>query len=227
MLGSENQVSENQVSEKKKKRIIKKKVCTPSEQTITQIPESPNSTKETDKNIELKNYTEEPWDIIGSYFEGKHLRQLVRHQIESYNDFVSYQIQRTISMFNPVNVCSDQDFVKDAGKHSLDIQVTFDKFSVYHPQIHENNGATKIMFPHEARLRNFTYASNMTVDMNVKYTIRSGIKLESEQILYKVFPGINIGKLPIMLKSCICVLEQYKKVLYSRIEGLEMYLLQH
>ena len=228
---------------KKKRRVIKKKVGHTKSTSVRGVdsilPNRPEpetdcdgaNTKNENSNDtitkptgsieqdDLKNYIEEPWDILGSYFEGKHLRQLVRHQIESYNDFVSYQIQRTISMFNPVNISSEQDFVKEAGKHSLDIQVTFDKFSVYHPQIHENNGATKIMFPHEARLRNFTYASNMTVDMNVKYTIRSGVKLDSEQIFYKVFPGINIGKLPIMLKSCICVLEQYKNVPQNNSNG--------
>jgi DNA-directed RNA polymerase II subunit RPB2 len=217
---------------KKKRRITKKKVseiksssANPSSLFDSQqynnesIDKHTKTIENSNKNVELKNYTEEPWVVLGSYFEGKHLRQLVRHQIESFNDFVSYQIQRTISMFNPVNVCSDQDFVKEAGKHSLEIQVTFDKFSIYHPQIHENNGATKLMFPHEARLRNFTYASNMTVDMNVKYTIRSGIKLESEQTFYKVFPSINIGKLPIMLKSCICVLEQYKNVPQNNSNG--------
>ncbi len=46
----------------------------------------------------LGNYTEEPFDIIETYFDGKHLDRLVRHQIESYNHFVNYQIQRTIQM---------------------------------------------------------------------------------------------------------------------------------
>ena len=50
----------------------------------------------------LGNYIEEPWTIIGSYFEGKHLEQLVRHQIESYNDMINVQLKRTVDMFNPV-----------------------------------------------------------------------------------------------------------------------------
>ena len=41
-----------------------------------------------DLPINLSEYIEEPWDIIGSYFKGKHLKQLVRHQIESSNVFV-------------------------------------------------------------------------------------------------------------------------------------------
>ena len=58
-----------------------------------------------DENIlldHLNNQTEDPYTVIESYFQGKYLERLVRHQIESYNHFVNYQIQRTISMFNPV-----------------------------------------------------------------------------------------------------------------------------
>lgn len=57
-------------------------------------------------------YEEAPWKILGSYFEGQHLKRLVRHQIESYNDFVNNQLERTIQMFNPVTIASDQDFDK-------------------------------------------------------------------------------------------------------------------
>ena len=57
-------------------------------------------------------YDEAPWKIIGSYFEGQHLKRLVRHQIESYNDFVNNQLERTIQMFNPVTIASEQDFDK-------------------------------------------------------------------------------------------------------------------
>jgi DNA-directed RNA polymerase II subunit RPB2 len=66
------------------------------------------------------------------------------------------------------------------------------------------------MFPQEARLRNFTYASSTTVDMNIKYIVRSGPNLDNIQTFYKTIPQIHIGKLPIMLKSSICVLNQYK-----------------
>lgn len=83
---------------------------------------------------------------------------------------------------------------------------------MYRPQIHENNGAIKLMFPQEARLRNFTYASAMTIDINIKYIIRTGANLENSQTICKTLSKIHIGKLPIMLKSNICVLNQYKYV---------------
>ena len=158
------------------------------------------------------DYSEAPWKIISSYFEDQHLKRLVRHQIESYNDFVNVQIERTIGMFNPVMIASEQDFDRKTRKYKLEIEVKFDKFHLYRAQIHENNGATKLMFPQEARLRNFTYASTMTVDANIKYIVRSGEQLENVQTFHKVLPNIHIGKMPIMLKSSVCILNQYAHI---------------
>ena len=162
--------------------------------------------------IDVHDYTEEPWSVINSYFRGFHIKRLTEHQIESYNDFVNHQIQKTIAMFNPVHIRSEQDLMPEVGKYALEMFVTCENFNLYRPQIHENNGATKLMFPHEARLRNFTYAANMTVDLNIKYIVRSGPLLESEQVIYKVLPNIQIGKLPVMLKSSVCILEQHKHI---------------
>jgi len=163
-------------------------------------------------DIENDAYIETPWNIIEAYFKDKHLEKLVRHQLESYNNFVSCQIIKTIEMFNPVSIKSEQDYDAKSGKYALEIFVTFENFHIYRPQIHENNGATKLMFPHEARLRNFTYAASMTIDINIKYVVRTGEDLSNASTFYKNLPKIHIGKLPIMLKSSICVLNQYKYV---------------
>ena len=90
----------------------------------------------------------------------------------------------------------------------LEVDISFDNFKLYPPQIHENNGATKIMLPDEAKLRNFTYASTMAIDLNIKYTIRNNETMDNPRIIYKTLPKINIGKMPIMLRSSICILKQ-------------------
>jgi len=167
---------------------------------------------EKDISDNLGKYLETPWAVIESYFKDQHLTQLVRHQLESFNNFVNIQIQKTIDMFNPVQICSENDYDKASGKYSLEIFITFENFHLYRPQIHENNGASKLMFPQEARLRNFTYSSMMTVDLNIKYIVRSGDNLENSQTFYKILPKIHIGKLPIMLKSSVCVLNQYSHI---------------
>jgi DNA-directed RNA polymerase II subunit RPB2 len=160
----------------------------------------------------LGDFTEEPYSIIESYFNGQHLERLVRHQIESYNHFVNYQIQRTIQMFNPVVIHSDNDYVPDKDKYFLEVFISFTNFKMYPPQIHENNGATKMMLPQEAKLRNFTYASTTTVDINIKYVVRNTENMENPRIIEKMLPKINIGKLPIMLKSSVCVLTLNKHI---------------
>ena len=215
---------------KKTRRISKPKQVSESTSIIKELIES--TQKNTDELVEtvskdianamtddetgilahLGNYIEEPFQIIESYFHGQHLERLVRHQIESYNHFVNYQIQRTIQMFNPVTIHSENDYVPEKEKYLLEIFLSFTNFKLYPPQIHENNGATKTMLPQEAKLRNFTYASTMTVDVNIKYVVRNTENMDNPRIIEKVLPKINIGKLPIMLKSSVCVLTQNKHI---------------
>jgi DNA-directed RNA polymerase II subunit RPB2 len=161
-------------------------------------------------DIENEPYIETPWSIIESYFKGQNLERFVRHQIESYNNFISYQLLKTIEMFNPVRIVSEQDYDTVSKKYSLEVLIKFENFHIYRPQIHENNGAIKLMFPQEARLRNFTYSAATTIDVNIQYIVRNGPNLENIQIIHKIIPNIHIGKLPIMLKSNICLLSQYK-----------------
>ena len=154
--------------------------------------------------------SEIPWILIESYFKHKHLKQLVKHQLESYNYFVNNQIQQTIEMFNPLIIASEHDYVKELNLYRLEIEITFENFSIYRPQIYENNGSTKIMFPQEARLRNFSYSSAMTIDLNIKYIVRNGENYKNVLNYQKKIKNVHIGKLPIMLKSDLCVLNQYK-----------------
>ena len=170
------------------------------------------NTKKVQATIPYTISKEDTWDVINSYFRGHHLERLVKHQLESYNHFVSSQMEKTIEMFNPLEIKSEQDFDPKSGKYTLEVHIHFNNFHIYRPQIHENNGAIKIMFPQEARLRNFTYASVMTLDINIKYIIRTGENLENMEIQFKSLPKIHIGKLPIMIKSDICVLKQYTYV---------------
>ena len=158
----------------------------------------------------LGKYVEEPYTMIESYFQGQHLDRLVRHQIESYDHFINHQIQKTIEMFNPVRVFSEHDYIPEHNTHALEVIIRFENFKLYPPQIHENNGATKMMLPQEARLRNFTYASTMTIDIRIEYIVRNS---ENEPtVVHKFLPKINIGKMPIMVKSSICVLSQNRHI---------------
>ena len=162
------------------------------------------------------------WKVIESYFQNKHLLQLVKHQIESYNDFIQNQIKKTVEMFNPINIRSPHDYIKEFRKYRLEIVIEFENLCVYRPEIHENNGATKLMFPNNARLRNFTYTSNFTLDLNIKYIIRTGEQLENEETKNVKLSKIQFGKIPIMLKSSICILNQYNYISPEVMEECKM-----
>ena len=210
----------------KQRRVYKKKVSiTPVTETKTSVSSEKvlseqSKMDETTEHTEhergvlshLGEYIEEPYTIIESYFRGQHLERLARHQIESYNNFINFQIQRTIQMFNPVVIRSENDFVPENNKYLLEIFVNFENFKLFPPRIHENNGATKLMLPQEAKLRNFTYASTMYVDLNIQYVVRNTEKMDSPKIINTTLSKINIGKMPIMLKSAICVLTQNRHI---------------
>jgi DNA-directed RNA polymerase II subunit RPB2 len=215
---SSNKKSSSRVNKKEKNNINEKTVLESVLSETTPVPLSPPAPvinlEKVDKPFDIHHnqYIEAPWNVIDAYFRDKHLERLVRHQLESYNNFVGYQIIKTIEMFNPVHVKSENDYDPVSGKYSLEMFITFENFHIYRPQIHENNGKISLMFPQEARLRNFTYASAMTIDINIKYIVRNGEGLANTSTFYKTLPKIHIGKLPIMLKSNICVLNQYNYV---------------
>jgi DNA-directed RNA polymerase II subunit RPB2 len=190
----------------KKQTVIEKQI---SDMVHEEIKQHASSVDTSDSPIaHLGDYVEEPHVLIDSYFRGQHLERLVRHQIESYNHFINSQISRTIQMFNPVSIRSENDFVVENGQYFLEVFISYTNFRLSPPQIHENNGATKLMLPQEAKLRNFTYASTMTVDLQIQYVIRNTDKMDTPKIINKTLPKINIGKMPIMVKSSICVLTQ-------------------
>ena len=179
-----------------------------------------NKNNEKNENNIKKNDKDfyDPWSLIGLYFNNNPLNKCVEHQIESYNYFINNQIKDTLEMFNPFNIASINDYVKKYNKHSLSIEINLKNFYLYRPEIHENNGATKIMFPQEARLRNFTYTSTMTVDLDIKITKYLDSEMKKKIVKNKVLKKIHIGKMPIMVKSNLCVLKQYNH-LNSNITG--------
>ena len=65
------------------------------------------------------------WPLIESYFDKKHLTQLVKHQIESYNEFIQNQMKKTIDMFK-LDIKSSQDYIKEFKKYRLEISITFE-----------------------------------------------------------------------------------------------------
>ena len=138
-------------------------------------------------------------DIIKTYFNQKNV--IVDHQIKSYNYFVDTLIPQIISQFFPVIISFNDDtcVIKEV---KLDIS----NIRVGKPLLIENNGCSKLMTPNMARVRNSTYISPITVDFNSIITIQeNGEIFELEKTTIK---NILFGKIPIMVNSKYCILNQ-------------------
>ena len=138
-------------------------------------------------------------DIIKTYFNKKNV--IVNHQINSYNYYVDTIIPQIISQFFPVVIPFNDDecVVKE-------VKLNVNNIRIGKPLLIENNGCSKLMTPHIARIRNSTYISPITVNFDSIIKIKENneiIELEKNTI-----PNILFGKIPIMVKSKYCILDQ-------------------
>ncbi len=115
--------------------------------------------------------------------------RLVKHQIDSFNRFLDEGLQRVID---------EQKIIE------LDIPDTYvrlGKIWVGRPIVKEADGSRRKLFPAEARLRNLTYAAPIYLEAQV---VEEGKEHEEEVV--------EIGMLPIMLKSKACNLNEVDDV---------------
>ena len=110
------------------------------------------------------------WKIINTYFEDNP-QSLVRHHIDSYNDFFKNGIFQIFKEKNPlrintrfdeaINDYRSQCIMYFGGKNG-------DKIYFGKPIIYDDNDS-HYMFPNEARLRNMTYGMTIHYDIEVEF----------------------------------------------------------
>jgi len=123
------------------------------------------------------------WDIIDCYFRDNP-QSLVRHHIESYNDFFKEDIFRIFKEMNPVTIVSKFD--ERSKEYKLKCNLYFGGKSgrrVYFakPTIYDGENP-HYMFPNEARLRNMTYA--ITIHYDVEVEILNMLDENEDPIIY-------------------------------------------
>lgn len=150
--------------------------------------------------MEVSNIDKDSWKIVQCYFKEN---DLVKHQTESFNDCILKKIDEIIEGFNPIDVHHQYIPEEEKFKYILSIHVKNPVLSK--PMIFEKDGSTKIMTPNDARQRNFTYASPLNVDIDINcQTFDEVTKTYTSEL--KKLSNINLGKIPIMVKSRYCVL---------------------
>ena len=127
---------------------------------------------------------------------------LVKHQVDSFDYFISDLIQDIVKQYNPITIYGAYN--EELKKHEQEIQISFGTIALHPPLIYENDGSMVQMCPDIARLRSMSYSSNLHVDVIVNTTMRSGPKLDEVETREKIFEKILIGKIPIMVGSRYC-----------------------
>jgi DNA-directed RNA polymerase II subunit RPB2 len=97
-------------------------------------------------------------------------------------------------------------------KHEYEVTLEFEKISFRKPTIFENNGAIYPMMPNDARLRNLTYASPLNVDVKVTTTFIDNTRGGIRESRIRIFPNVHLGKIPVMLKSKYCLLNDQRHI---------------
>ena len=150
--------------------------------------------------MEKFNYDLDTWKVIESYLKEDNYKNLIRHHIDSFNEFTDIKIEQIVKQSNPLVIFNNYDETSNSYKY--EINVNFGNIYFNKPVIFENNGSSKLMYPQDARLRNLTYSSQLLIDINIEiYLNENG---EKKMLNSKDLKKINIGKIPIMIGSKYC-----------------------
>ncbi len=158
-----------------------------------------------------------PWKVIQRLFDDDP-QMMVRHHIDSYNDFFGKGIFKIFRERNPIILQKEQD--PDTQEFNLRCELYLggkngDKVYFGKPIIYDDD-REHYMFPNEARLRNMTYGTTIHYDVDVVFKVAvpnggegggggggSGTRIE---VTTATLERILLGRFPIMVQSNHCIL---------------------
>ena len=163
------------------------------------------------------------WKTIDKMFNDNP-QFLIRHHLDSYNDFFDNGIKEIFKDNNPLTLFKEQDPITKDYKYSFKMYFggkNLDKIYYGKPVIYDEFADQTVrehyMYPNEARLRNMTYGFTIHYDIEIDFTLMiKNTDPESNEkfnivkdtiILEKKF----LGRFPIMLMSKICILNGLSK----------------
>ena len=143
------------------------------------------------------------WFIIQSMLGSEDNKYLIKHHIDSFNDFIEQKIPNTIQAACPLSIFHDYD--SEINNYKYEIVINFINSYYTKPYISENDGSIKPLYPYDARMRNYSYTSTLYIDIEIIVWENPTLDTKT-QICFKKIKGINIGEIPIMVKSKYCLL---------------------
>jgi len=150
------------------------------------------------------------WDILDTYFQKggspESSNPLVKHQIDSYNKFIDNTLGQIIAGFNPIKIKVANPKNDLGSDNTYCISINILQPSVTKPSYQLPDGTQNIMTPYIARMNNMSYSSSVYVNVHIitEVTNKNGMTEKFD----KTVNNIYIGKIPIMVKSKLCVSNQ-------------------
>jgi DNA-directed RNA polymerase II subunit RPB2 len=145
------------------------------------------------------------WHAIGAMLTESPSTFLVRHQLDSFDDFINNKLRCIIEGFNPLDI--HFNWLEKEADYEVKVSLTMSNPVITRPMATERDGSTHIMTPTMARDRGFTYGGVLHVD--VKITSKTLSNKEGEETVYvsdeKTLKGVSLGLVPIMVKSTYCI----------------------
>lgn len=152
------------------------------------------------------------WDILDTYYQQggstESSNPLIKHQIDSYNKFIDNTLGQIITGFNPIKITNNNK--NDIQDHTYKISININQPSLTKPYYQLQDGTQTIMTPYIARMNNLTYSSSLFVNVHIiiEITNKEGMTEKFD----KTINGVYIGKIPIMVRSKLCILHQMQGV---------------
>lgn len=136
--------------------------------------------------------SQDKWELLPAFLQ---VKGLVKQHIDSFNYFVDVDLKNIIKANEKITSDIDPKFY-----------LKYTDISVGHPTRNDPDAIDKTISPHECRLRDVTYSADIYV--NIEYT--RGQKIVRRK-------NVSIGRLPIMLRSNKCWLQDRSEAELARL----------
>jgi DNA-directed RNA polymerase II subunit RPB2 len=146
------------------------------------------------------------WNIVNNFLKRGNGKELVKHQIESYDLFLEKYIPEIVKENNPLIVIKK---INDDEKMIFNIE--FKNVRYGQPLFNDKNGKINIMYPKLAKEKNLTYKIPLCIDLHLN------IEHYKDDKIININTIINkneiVGYIPLMFGSKFCLSSQqmYKK----------------
>ncbi|KAG8375443.1 hypothetical protein BUALT_Bualt10G0100500 [Buddleja alternifolia] len=154
---------------------------------------------------------------------------LISHQINSYNDFIKHGIQQVFDSIGEIVIEPGYDPSKKGDGDWKRAAIKFGKVTLERPLFWTGEKFSSVdgakdylkLYPRHARLQNMTYSSRIKVETHVEvYTeglsrsdkFKTGVdRYVEKSLLNEYHSEVNFGRLPVMVKSDLCWMNESDK----------------